>query len=370
MLEHLAGDDDVERRVGERQRGGVGAHGLDAVGRGDGQGGLREVDADVPVARRDVRGEQAPAAPHVEQLARPGRDERAPCLGQPVQRGELAVRAPPLARELVVLRGVVANAGHPGTVAVMSEIAIVTGGNSGIGRACAVALARAGFDVGITWHAEEERARDAIAELEHVGVRAQARQVDLHDAAAGARVVDELAEALGGVDVLVNNAGYGEDGSFLELGLDDLRGVLEVDLVAPFACAQVAARRMVAAGRGGRIVNVTSVHEHVPMPESGPYVAAKHGLGGLTKVMALELAEHGILVNAVAPGQIATRMTGNEDVDPHTVERAGIPLGRPGDAHEIAAVVAVLAGPGATYMTGSSVVVDGGLVHIAAQHQS
>jgi NAD(P)-dependent dehydrogenase (short-subunit alcohol dehydrogenase family) len=255
----------------------------------------------------------------------------------------------------------------------MSEIAIVTGGNSGIGRACAVALARAGFDVGITWHAEEERARDAIAELEHVGVRAQARQVDLHDAAAGARVVDELAEALGGVDVLVNNAGYGEDGRFLELGLDDLRGVLEVDLVAPFACAQVAARRMVAAGRGGRIVNVTSVHEHVPMPESGPYVAAKHGLGGLTKVMALELAEHRILVNAVAPGQIATRMTGNEDEDPRdpavAESAANVPLGRPGDAHEIAAVVAFLAGPGATYVTGASYVVDGGLVHIAAQHQ-
>jgi hypothetical protein len=130
---------------------------------------------------------------------------------------------------------------------------------------------------------------------------------------------------------------------------------------------------MVAAGRGGRIVNVTSVHEHVPMPESGPYVAAKHGLGGLTKVMALELAEHGILVNAVAPGQIATRMTGNEDEDPRdpavAESAANVPLGRPGDAHEIAAVVAFLAGPGATYVTGASYVVDGGLVHIAAQHQ-
>jgi NAD(P)-dependent dehydrogenase (short-subunit alcohol dehydrogenase family) len=252
----------------------------------------------------------------------------------------------------------------------MSEIAIVTGGNSGIGRATAAALARAGFDVGLTWHAEAERAAEAVEELERIGVRAEARQVDLHDAAAGARTVDELAEALGGVDVLVNNAGYGADAPFLEATLDDLRGVLEVNLVSAFACAQAAARRMVAAGGGGRIVNVTSVHEHIPMPEASAYVASKHGLGGLTKVMALELAEHGILVNAVAPGQIATRMTGAEDVDPHTVERPGIPLGRPGDAHEIAATVAFLAGPGATYVTGSSFVVDGGLVHIAAQHQS
>ena len=256
----------------------------------------------------------------------------------------------------------------------MSQIAIVTGGNSGIGRACTVALARAGFDVGLTWHAEEERAREAVEELERIGVRAQARQVDLHDAAAGARVVEELAEELGGVDALVNNAGYGEDGAFLELELQQLRDTLEVDLVAPFACAQVAARRMVAQGRGGRIVNITSVHEHIPMPQSGPYVASKHGLGGLTKVMALELAEHGILVNALAPGQIATRMTGNEDANPRDPQVAasapGVPLGRPGDAHEIAALVAFLAGPGATYITGASYLVDGGLVHIAAQHQS
>jgi len=251
----------------------------------------------------------------------------------------------------------------------MSDIAIVTGGNSGIGRACAVALARAGCDVGLTWHAERERADEALEELGRIGVRAVARQVDLHDAAAGAAAVDALAEQLGGVDVLVNNAGYGASGSVLELSLEDLRGVLEVDLVAAFACAQAAARRMVSGGGGGRIVNVTSVHEHIPMPGNGAYVAAKHGLGGLTKTMALELAGHRILVNAVAPGQIATRMTGNEDVDPATVERAGIPLGRPGDAHEIAAVVAFLAGPGATYVTGSSFIVDGGLVHIAAEHQ-
>jgi NAD(P)-dependent dehydrogenase (short-subunit alcohol dehydrogenase family) len=123
---------------------------------------------------------------------------------------------------------------------------------------------------------------------------------------------------------------------------------------------------MVDQGRGGRIVNVTSVHEHVPLLQSSAYTTAKHGLGGLTKQLALELAEHGILVNAVAPGEIATPMTGNEDVDPATVERPGIPLRRPGSAHEIASIVAWLASPGATYATGHSFVVDGGLLLMAA----
>jgi NAD(P)-dependent dehydrogenase (short-subunit alcohol dehydrogenase family) len=119
-------------------------------------------------------------------------------------------------------------------------------------------------------------------------------------------------------------------------------------------------------GRGGRIVNVTSVHELVPLRESSAYVAAKRGLGGLTKVMALELAEHGITVNNVAPGEIATPMTGNEDVDPRKVERPSIPVGRPGDAREIASLVVWLCSDGAAYTTGSTFVSDGGLLLMAA----
>jgi NAD(P)-dependent dehydrogenase (short-subunit alcohol dehydrogenase family) len=245
-------------------------------------------------------------------------------------------------------------------------VAIVTGGNSGIGRAAAVALATRGFDVGIVWHAEEERAREAVAECERHGVRAQARHADLEQVPGADAVIDELADALGGVDALVNNAGAGDDAPFLESDLETFRRALDLDLVAPFLCAQRAARRMVARGRGGRIVNVTSVHEHVPLEGSSAYVSAKHGLGGLTKVMALELAEHGIAVNAVAPGEIATRMTGQEDEDPHGTERAGIPAGRPGDAREVGAVIAFLCTPEASYVTGHSHVVDGGMLLMAA----
>jgi len=244
--------------------------------------------------------------------------------------------------------------------------AIVTAGDSGIGRATAVLLAQRGFDLGITWRSDQEGAEACAAEIRDAGRRAEVAQLDLSDATEGARVVGRLADALGGVDVLVNNAGTGDSTPFLEVELAKWRHVLEVDLTGAFCCAQEAARRMVAAGAGGRIVNVTSVHEHVPLPGSAAYCAAKGGLGLLTKVMALELAGHGITVNAVAPGEIATPMTGNEDVDPHTIDRPGIPARRPGHAKEMAEVIAFLASPGASYVTGASYVADGGLLLMAA----
>jgi NAD(P)-dependent dehydrogenase (short-subunit alcohol dehydrogenase family) len=244
-------------------------------------------------------------------------------------------------------------------------VAIVTGGNSGIGRATAVALAERGFDVGIVWHEQEQRARDAVDECRAHGVRAEARRADLERLPGADAVIDELADALGGVDALVNNAGAGHTTPFLDVPLDTFRRALELNLVAPFLCAQRAVRRMIDQGRGGRIVNVTSVHEHVPLEGSTAYVAAKHGLGGLTKSMALELGEHGIAVNSVAPGEIATRMTGQEDQDPRAEQRP-IPAGRPGDAREVGALIAFLASPEAGYITGQSYVIDGGLLQMAA----
>jgi NAD(P)-dependent dehydrogenase (short-subunit alcohol dehydrogenase family) len=244
--------------------------------------------------------------------------------------------------------------------------AIVTGSDSGIGKAIAVALARDGFDVGVTWHEDEAGAESTAQEVRALGRTAEVRRLDLVALPQAADRIDELIAALGGVDVFVNNSGTSRSAHFLELEWEDWRHTLSVDLDGAFLCAQRAARAMVAQGRGGRIVNITSVHEHVPLEGSAAYTSAKHGLGGLTKQMALELAEHGILVNAVAPGEIATPMTGNEDVDPTQVEREGIPLKRPGSAHEIASLVAWLASPGAAYTTGSSFVVDGGLLLMAA----
>jgi NAD(P)-dependent dehydrogenase (short-subunit alcohol dehydrogenase family) len=246
-------------------------------------------------------------------------------------------------------------------------VAIVTGSESGIGKATALALAERGFDVGITWHFDEDAAREAVREVESNGVRSELRRTDFAaDPASGGTVVGELADALGGIDVLVNNAGAAIWAPFIEMELDSWQQTLNLDLTTPFAAGQEAARRMIAARRGGRIVNVTSVHEHVPLQDAAGYVSAKHGLGGLTKQMAFELARYGITVNAVAPGEIATRMSGEENVDPTTVERPGIPIGRPGSTREVAAAIAFLASEEASYVTGESFVVDGGMLLMAA----
>ena len=194
--------------------------------------------------------------------------------------------------------------------------AVVTGSESGIGRAAAVALARAGCDVGITWYRDRAAGERTAAEVRALGRRAELRHLDLTRLPDAAGVVDDLADALGGIDVLVNDAGTGHSTLILDTDYATWREVLATDLDAAFLCLQRAARRMVDAGRGGRIVNVTSVHEHQPRVGAAAYCAAKGGLGLLTRVAAIELAEHGITVNAVAPGEIATPMTGQEDEDP------------------------------------------------------
>ncbi|MFE1248077.1 SDR family oxidoreductase [Streptomyces sp. NPDC058735] len=166
--------------------------------------------------------------------------------------------------------------------------------------------------------------------------------------------------------MLVNNAGTGTMTPFLDLDLETVREVLDVDLVGPFLCGQKAARHMIRQGDGAgssTSPRCTSTSRAWAPPPS----AARGGLGLLTQVMALELAEHGITVNAVAPGEISTPKTGQDDVDPHTESRPGVPLGRPGDAREVAAVIAFLAGPDASYVTGASWSVDGGMLRMGPQ---
>ncbi|MFF7713244.1 SDR family oxidoreductase [Streptomyces sp. NPDC007988] len=245
-----------------------------------------------------------------------------------------------------------------------ARAAIITGADSGIGRATAVRLAADGFDIGITYHTDKEGAEATAGEVREHGRRAAVAHMDLTRLPSAAEVIEELTTALGRVDVLVNNAGTGTATPYLDLDHATVQEVLDVDLVGPFLCGQRAARRMIAQGGGGRIVNVTSVHEHQPRVGAAPYCAAKGGLGVLTQVMALELAQHGITVNAVAPGEIATPMTGQEDRDVTRVERPGVPLRRPGDAREVAAVIAFLAGSESSYVTGASWAVDGGMLRM------
>lgn len=245
--------------------------------------------------------------------------------------------------------------------------ALVTASDSGIGAATAIALAEAGMDVGITWHSDEEGAQQTAEEVRARGSRAVVAQFDATDFAAVPGVIDGIAEDLGGLDVFVNNAGGGSGGLFLELDLDAWRQDLALNLDGAFLALQAAARRMVSAGRGGRLIAVTSVHEHQPRAGSAAYVAAKHGLGGLIKTMAQELGAHGITANSLAPGEIATPINDMDADDAESTHRPGIPLGRPGRPEEIADVIRFLASPQASYVTGASWVVDGGMLQMGPQ---
>lgn len=245
--------------------------------------------------------------------------------------------------------------------------AIVTGSDSGIGQATALALADAGLDVGITWHTDEEGAKrtaDGVRERGRNAFIARFDATQLHEAAA---VLDDLVDQLGGLDVFVNNAGGGSGGPILEVSVDEWRQVVALNLDGAFVGMQAAARHMVEQGAGGRIIAVTSVHEHQPRVGSAAYVAAKHGLGGLVETMAQELGQHGITVNAVAPGEIATELTDQDAEDAEHTRRPGVPLGRPGKPEEIGNVIAFLASPRASYVTGASWTVDGGMLQMGPQ---
>src|SRR5918998_4748575 len=172
----------------------------------------------------------------------------------------------------------------------MSPVAIVTASDSGIGQESAKALAENGFDIGITYKEDKGGAEETLAAVEGAGRRGEIRHLDLTALPDAANVIDELADSLGGLDVLVNNAGTGDPtGDFLELSYDEWRQVIDTNLSGAFLCSQGAARRMVEAGNGGRVIKITSGHEHIPRTGASAYCASKGGLGLLTKVMAMEL---------------------------------------------------------------------------------
>ncbi|EPT7034389.1 SDR family oxidoreductase [Cronobacter malonaticus] len=241
-----------------------------------------------------------------------------------------------------------------------NKVAIVTASDSGIGKKCAVFLAKQGFDIGITWHSDDKGAKETAQEVESLGQRAELIQLNLSHLPEGANAIQALIDRFGRIDALVNNAGAMIKKPFLEMTFDEWRSIQTVDVDGAFLCSQIAAKAMVKQGQGGRIVNITSVHEHTPLPEASAYTAAKHALGGLTKSMALELVEHNILVNAVAPGAIATPMNDMDEGDAKPGSMPNIPMARPGETDEIASIVAWLCSEGATYTTGQSFIIDGG----------
>jgi hypothetical protein len=239
--------------------------------------------------------------------------------------------------------------------------AIVTGASSGIGAAVAVKLAGRGYDLGLTYRGAEDGALRTKEAVEAEGRRCFLARLDLSDPVSVSGVIDGLADELGGIEILVNNAGADRRRTMSEESVEGWNATLAVNLVGPWACARTAAKHM-RQGRGGRIVNVTSILSSVPLEGGGAYCAAKAGLELATQVMALEWAQDGIRVNAVAPGHTATPMNfPAEDLDGSPIKRPVIPLRHAASAAEVAQAVVFLATEDSSYVTGSSLLVDGGL---------
>lgn len=249
-------------------------------------------------------------------------------------------------------------------VRLAGNTAIVTGSDSGIGQAIAAAFAEAGADVCVTFRSDDSGARETQRRVEHAGRRCIVVQVDVRDEAAVERMFDETVARLGTPDILVNNAAVNADGVHVaDTSLEAWENVLRTNLTGPFLACRRFIRERRAAGGGGRIINVTSVHEEIPMPGAGAYDASKGGLRLLTRTLALELAADRITVNNLAPGMILTPMNQEALDDPAERERQTrhIPLQRAGGPEEVARLAVYLASVDADYVTGASFFIDGGL---------
>ena len=244
------------------------------------------------------------------------------------------------------------------------KVAIVTGGNSGIGRAIALGLAKAGANIVIDYMAHPE-ATDALErEISALGDTAIGVEADVSRIAELQKLVDATVAKFGRVDIMVNNAGVETRTSVLDTTEDQYDKVLAINLKSAFFGTQIAARQMIAQGGGGRIINITSVHEDWPMPGNTAYCLAKGGMRMLTRTAGVELAPHGIRVVGVGPGAVATPINLSTMQDPALLAKlnAAIPLGRMAKPEEIANVVVFLAGDGASYLTATTIFADGGIM--------
>jgi glucose 1-dehydrogenase len=248
---------------------------------------------------------------------------------------------------------------------VEGKVAIVTGGNSGIGKAIVLALAAAGAKVVIDYVADEQATEELERQMAKLGEVAIGVDADVSKIADLQRMIDTAVKAFGRLDIIVNNAGIETRTSILDTTEQQYDRVLAINLKSAFFATQLAAKQMMAQGGGGRIINITSVHEDWPMPANTPYCLSKGGMRMLTRTAGVELAPQGITVVGVGPGAVMTPINAATESDPAKMKTldAAIPLGRMAQPEEIANVVVFLAGDGASYLTATTVFADGGIMH-------
>lgn len=249
-------------------------------------------------------------------------------------------------------------------MALSGKVALITGATSGIGRATAVEMARQGATVAVNYIGNPGLAAQVVSEVSSFGGRATSAEADVSKSVQVEAMVAEVVGQFGTIDVLVNNAGVEHYHPFLEKPEEVWDQVIAVDLKGPFLCSQAAGRVMAKAGKGGTIINVSSVHEDLAFPGYSAYCAAKGGLRMLCRNMALELAPYHINVVNVAPGAVATPINQAtlEDPEKKAALIAEVPLKRIASPEEIARLIAFLASGDASYMTGTTVFIDGGLM--------
>ena len=244
------------------------------------------------------------------------------------------------------------------------KVAIVTGGNSGIGKSVVLALAEQGANIVIDYVAHPEATEELEKQIAELGDKAVGVDADVSKVADLQRLVDGAVSAFGRLDIMVNNAGVETRTSILDTSEKQYGFVLDVNLKSAFFGTQLAAKQMIKQGAGGRIINITSVHEDWPMPGNTAYCLSKGGMRMLTRTAGVELAPHDITVVGVGPGAVETPINLSTEQDPGKLKKLddAIPLGRMAKPEEIGSVVAFLAGDGSSYVTATTVFADGGLM--------
>lgn len=247
------------------------------------------------------------------------------------------------------------------------KVAIITGSASGIGQAIAIALAREGASVVVDYVGNPDSPKDTMQQIQSAGGKALAVAADVSQPDQVANLIGQAVQQFGRLDIFVNNAGIEYKHPFIEFTFEQWNKIIAVNLTGPFLCMQAAAKQMIQQGNGGRIINISSIHQDLPMPTNAPYCASKGGLRMLMRTVAVEMGPHAITVNNIGPGAVYTPIDADIEANPELEAKlmAEIPLGRWGKPEEIANLAVFLASDEASYVTGSTYYIDGGMLRQA-----